>query len=297
MAMSRFHATRLYVLGLALACAAAFGPARTAQAQSWTGFYVGLNAGYGWGQGEEAMASVNTFAEPFAFPFTGPAISAASRSLANFSTSHNMSGWVGGGQLGYNVRLAGSLVVGIEADLQDLGGHDRTSTIGGTALADNTIGSTIFLNQNAVVMKSLDYLGTVRGRLGYLITPTVLGYVTGGLAYGRGSASTSVTHSCSPGNVSCAAFSDTTSFSSAGAASETRVGWTIGGGVEWDFARNWSLKGEYLYYDLGSIDYTLSPMTDFGDSGGGTIVRNIFALRASADFSGHLARIGINYKF
>ena len=92
---------------------------------------------------------------------------------------------------------------------------------------------------------SIDYLGTVRGRLGFLVTPTLLVYGTAGLAYA--SANLSATYTTY----------DLANFYGPGLAnpqnSDTRVGWTAGGGVEWMFLPNWSAKLEYLYYDLGSV--------------------------------------------
>lgn len=96
---------------------------------NWTGFYVGLNGGYGWGTG----AGVST------------------------------SGFVGGGQLGFNYQLNGGLVLGAETDIA-LSGMDGTA---------------------AGVTFSTDYLGSVRARLGYAVDRVML-YGTGGLAYGRG---------------------------------------------------------------------------------------------------------------
>ena len=94
------------------------------------------------------------------------------------------------------------------------------------------------------VQTGLVNFGTVRARAGYLVTPTLLAYVTGGLAYGQT-------------NVNAAMFSvDTagvvppetggTSYGS------VHAGWTAGAGVEWMFLPNWSAKLEYLYYDLGA---------------------------------------------
>jgi outer membrane immunogenic protein len=74
----------------------------------------------------------------------------------------------------------------------------------------------------------------VRGRVGYLITPTLLLYGTGGFAYGG-----------------VDAFQQSSTF----------TGWTAGGGVEWLFAPHWSAKAEYLYVNL----------TSSGNNGGGSL--------------------------
>ena len=74
-------------------------------------------------------------------------------------------------------------------------------------------------------------------------TPRVLLYVTGGLAYGglkTTGALAGVTANLSPGRV-------------VGSSTETRVGWTVGAGVEGMITQNWTAKLEYLYMDLGSV--------------------------------------------
>ena len=80
----------------------------------------------------------------------------------------------------------------------------------------------------------------MRGRFGYLLMPTLLIYGDGGLAYGGVNVSTSIFQANLP---------FTPAFASFGNLSGTEVGWTAGGGVEWMFLPNWSVKAEYLYYD------------------------------------------------
>ena len=91
--------------------------------------------------------------------------------------------------------------------------------------------------------KSLDYFGTIRGRIGYLLTPTLLGYVTGGAAYGQTGMASNV-----------ASFAPETQTTTVGgdSFSGVRLGWTAGAGLEWSLDPRWSVKAEYLYYDLGA---------------------------------------------
>jgi opacity protein-like surface antigen len=96
---------------------------------------------------------------------------------------------------------------------------------------------------SVTVNRSLEYFGTVRGRLGYAVTPTMLFYATGGLAYGGIATSTAVRQSLTPSLLT-----------SAGAKSDffnNRAGWTVGGGVESALTGELSAKLEFLYYDLG----------------------------------------------
>jgi outer membrane immunogenic protein len=134
----------------------------------------------------------------------------------------------------------------------------------------------------------MDYFGTVRGRIGVLATPTLLVYGTGGLAYGGIHSSTLI------GQAIAGAPAVPNIYSAFGSVSNTRVGWTAGGGVEWLFLPNWSIKLEYLYYDLGSVTYGLSPLQNFNSAG------TLFTSGASvsrARFTGNIARAGLNYHF
>jgi outer membrane immunogenic protein len=228
----------------------------------WTGFYVGLNAGGTWSDSN----SVDTAS--FA---TIPGTAALFANLASASVPVGQSGgFIGGGQIGYNWQFSNNFVAGIEADIQGVA-HSGNSGSAATAFFPvvTTLSST----------KTLDYLGTVRGRLGYLVTPTLLAYGTGGLAYGGVSSNTSIQQ-----------FGLTNGFVGLGAGnfSDTRVGWTAGGGVEWMFWPNWSAKAEYLYYDLGSVTYAGS--LNVGPIG--------YAIPLStARFNGHIVRAGVNYHF
>jgi opacity protein-like surface antigen len=83
--------------------------------------------------------------------------------------------------------------------------------------------------------------------------------------------------------------------STAGAISQTRTGWTAGAGLEWMFARQWSAKVEYLYYDLGSVTFGNGVLTTghgtFPGAGGPTIV----AGGTNVSFQGQIVRVGVNY--
>ncbi len=91
---------------------------------------------------------------------------------------------------------------------------------------------------------SLTWLGTTRARVGFVATPDnrLMIYATGGVAYGGGNSQFSV-------------FDATTNSIFSGNPSSTRVGWTIGGGVEYAITNNITIKGEYLYADLGSSNF------------------------------------------
>ena len=261
----------------------------------WTGFYVGLNAGGTWGNSN----NVRTVSAPIAaIPGSNSA-----RRYALFSAlgasgvgSGNTSGFIGGGQVGYNWQFYNSFVGGIEADIQGVAGNNRNTTTISAAGRFAFFGANEVLATAITTSKRLDYIGTVRGRLGWLFTPTLLAYGTGGLAYGGVSVSTGIAqfnNDCAqfPGNcISAATFSS-------GAFSDTRVGWTVGGGLEWMFWPNWSAKVEYLYYDLGNVTYSAGLLPTVGNTFlANTLVAAVVS-QSQTRFNGNIVRAGVNYHF
>ena len=99
---------------------------------------------------------------------------------------------------------------------------------------------------NTATSVSADWLFTARPRVGWAMREWLL-YVTGGLAVGRENFSQTI--------AILAPFTETSGFAT------TRAGWTVGGGIEYAIARNWSIRGEYLHVDLGTVNTagTLTP--------------------------------------
>ncbi|QGM99166.1 outer membrane protein [Methylocystis parvus] len=253
----------------------------------WTGFYVGLNAGGGWSSSTTTNVVTSPLGNPLLplSPFgVSEWLNVSAGGTGSLSSGSN-GGFLGGGQIGYNYQFYNSFVVGLEADIQGV----ATSGSGQSAL---TVLPTTFAGINSVtgisVSKSLDYIGTVRGRLGWLALPTLLIYGTGGLAYGGVNSTTGIFQQAD------VPFVDNFGTTSAGAFSDTRVGWTAGGGVEWMFWPNWSAKVEYLYYNLGTVTYSagsrlalLAPATPLW----------AHATQTSTSFNGNIVRAGVNYHF
>ena len=252
---------------------------------SWTGPYVGLTLGGDWTGGNVTEAVGTTFCNP-TVPgcAAGPAASTALAAAVpgTFSTSH--SGAIGGGEFGYNWQL-GPVVLGFEADISGSTLAGGTLTSGARAVAGfpaNTV--TVSASANAKV----DYLGTVRGRAGYLVMPPLLAYITGGLAYGGASSNTTLAESVD-GPCGCGDFPAVH-----GSTSGPRLGWIVGGGVEYMLAPHWTVKAEYLYYDLGSVTYALPAIVQTTDTG----VPFFGASTAShVAFTGNIARAGVNFGF
>ena len=232
-------------------------PPMVAQVYSWTGFYIGGNVGYGFsddqtvgttGQAAANIQNVNGGARPA------------------FVRQKN-DGFTGGGQIGYNWQFAPNFVFGLEADIAYTDfrttGVVSTTALNGVDRLNNSFTS------------GLEYLGTVRGRLGYAVDRTLF-YVTGGLAYGEVRNSANF-------------FGPAGQLQFTGSDRQTKTGYTVGGGVEYAFSPNWSMKGEYLYYDLGrdTVNVAVIP----GNGGGGT------GYNSSFRNDGSVVRVGLNYKF
>jgi outer membrane immunogenic protein len=252
---------------------------------TWTGLYVGLNAGGTWSNNNHVnTATADLFGNPDLGG--GPAFGVASAALATGSVPAKIDGFIGGGQIGYNWQLTNSWVVGLEADIQGIAASNGSTLVFSRTTVADFPGNPI--DQNLSSRRRLDYLGTVRGRVGFTITPTFLVYGTGGLAYGQTKASTSITQ------IVESAPALPNHYSSFGSFSNSRVGWTAGGGAEWLFAPNWSVKVEYLYYDLGSVTYGLSPLQNFNSAG------TLFTSGAPVSrtrFTGNIVRAGLDYHF
>jgi outer membrane immunogenic protein len=261
----------------------------------WTGFYIGLNAGGTWSSNN----AINTIAIPgpcdTGFAGTGcpsplPNFSMTSAELATFSVSRNTGAFIGGGQLGYNYQFGPSWVAGFEADIQGIAGATGRTTFTNTLTNPNFPGFPVL--ETASVSRQVNWLGTARGRLGWLATPTFLIYGTGGLAFGGDRANTNITQVILNDPLFGPYFSS-------GSLSNTRVGWTAGGGAEWMFLPNWSLKVEYLYYDLGRVSFALSPLVNIGLAGSavpGGVFSSAFPL-STTRFNGNIVRAGLNYHF
>jgi outer membrane immunogenic protein len=155
---------------------------------NWTGWYAGENAG----------ASFGNVKTDFNAPFT-VSLGGFTANFSDFAGAFTAypSGFMGGGQIGYNWQYSPLIVVGFEADFQ--GTVERDSSNLGISLGATTTNDTLTAVTNLTA--KIDWFGTVRGRIGYVWgNGNVLSYVTGGLAYGRveldGSRLFSASHLC-----------------------------------------------------------------------------------------------------
>jgi outer membrane immunogenic protein len=230
---------------------------------NWTGFYIGGNAGYSWGRSRNDANFFNNTTNVL---------------LATGSSSFDMNGWVAGGQIGYNWQSA-RWVFGLEGDAQATGQKGSTGyTCAGTVCSlSQTAVAFALAPVNVAFSQKLEWFSTLRGRVGYTFTPTVLGYVTGGAAIGEVNTNGVITGVAANGVASAAAFSG----------NDTRVGWTVGAGLEASLGGNWTGKVEYLYLDLGK--YTNSAV----------LLLNAPPSRVdlASRVTDNILRAGVNYRF
>lgn len=252
---------------------------------NWSGFYAGINIGYGWGRSATTVDFVD---------------SRGNAPLSSSAGTFNLDGVTSGGQLGYNWQRD-MFVLGLEADFQ---GSRRRSGLGALCAGapdglqdgvctpghrgDNTFDPALPVMFG--LTQKLDWFGTVRGRLGVAVTPRVLLYGTGGLAYGRVSTSGSVSAiniTGSPGSGDNLAF---TPVAASFSGSTTKFGWSAGAGIEGAFADNWSARLEYLYLDLGTVSGSFA--TPVIALSGAPLVVNY-----RSHITDNVLRFGLNYHF
>jgi high affinity Mn2+ porin len=178
----------------------------------WSGLYIGAHTGYGRG------ASSAVLSDP-----------------ATATVSNTFSGMIGGVQAGYNVRLPSGMLLGVEADFSFPNYLTSNSIVSGLATARSD------------VTEQLDYVGTARGRVGYVAGPW-LAYATGGLAWAG------------------ERFFNTPAIGGDEKTLHTRLGWAAGGGVEYGFTPHWSLRLEYLYSRFGKADIAFPSGTQYSSS-------------------------------
>lgn len=266
---------------------------------SWTGFYAGLNAGYGFG------ISSNAEHNGWANPLQGSVGSAAWAGANSWmGRGINQGGYVGGGQLGINYQISRNIVIGIETDMQGAGirgtgnangfapAYQDAFQVGNANTLINIPAGITTIANNQIIQAGIDWIGTGRARVGCLITPTSLVYATGGVAYGGAFLNTITTPEQFYQGSN--AVSSLVLSSQKVSKHNLLVGWTAGAGAEWMFMSNWSLKGEALFYDLGS------QLTNTTQYLGYSFLANLNPYGGSstrAYYNGVIARAGVNYHF
>ena len=234
---------------------------------NWTGYYAGVNLG--WGRDKSLTRYTPQDSDSAFLLNLGPPFLGTDKSKAG--------GLLGGFQVGYNYQFAPRWLIGLEGDIQ---------------LADINSGQsgTIYDNSSlqTVIGKSVNYFGTVRGRLGFVVADRLMVFGTGGLAYGdlgNTASLVSLTASSGPG-FSC--FAGTAPVCHTGT-SGLVAGWTAGGGLEYAFRNDWSVKAEYLYAHFDDPLRVVALRPSAGNP------PSTFIARFADDIN--IVRMGLNYRF
>lgn len=213
---------------------------------SWTGCYIGAHAGAGWGHSDFSGG-------------TGFSVVPAGDTIGVDSGAD----FVGGGQVGCDYQFATNWVVGLAGDFSwaNINGQTDDPFFGGK---NPTIPLTLH--------SRTDFVASATGRLGYAWDHYLL-YAKGGAAWSH--------NKYDVNNFACFIFTACNSN-----ATETRLGWTAGGGFEWAFAPNWSALVEYDHYGFGTKSYT------FVDPNNPTFPA-VFDVKQNVD----VVKVGLNYRF
>ena len=258
-------ATLIGTPALAADMALKAAPAPPAPVWSWTGFYLGGNAGGSWSRSDVdtnvAGGTYLVLCGPTCAPAVGNAASPGFRTNA----------FIGGVQAGYNYQM-NNMVLGIETDFDSF--HNRASATATQAYPG--FPTVMFTTQSNV---STDWLWTFRPRVG-VATQSFLVYATGGVAVTNLKYSENFTD-----NNTAPVFARESA-----SVSQTRAGWTVGGGAEAKLSTNWSVKAEYLYANFGSVSAT-GTLTTLSPFVGGEVFSH------TANLHTNIARVGLNYLF
>jgi outer membrane immunogenic protein len=244
---------------------------------SWSGVYAGLGVGT---RSTRTEATVTDWTST-----TGTSLSITCAFIAGFGAGSclnreplNDTAFRLSPYLGLNWQVAPQWVVGVEGDW---GFADKTATLTGvTYPASGLISATA--PEHFSVKTTWD--ASARGRIGFLTSPSVLVYATGGVAWLH----VESTSTCNVFNSSVAVLPCLNGFTPLTITnSHTKTGWTVGGGLEAMLWGNWIARGEYRYADFGTISNT-----DVR-----TVGADVFTVNYDLRIRAHTATFGLAYKF
>ena len=247
---------------------------------AWTGFYVGINGGYAWGNSSVAFTPNDPAAAAGTCGGGG-----APKGQCIGSVDFRRDGAVAGGQFGFNWQVNSHWLIGAEADYQ-------WSNLDGSVSSPFRLGNVGATNM--VASQTVESFGTIRARAGVVLAPPLLLYGTGGLAFGQVHENLRVpavaTGGLSPaGGFSYACTIGTTCF--AGSAAQTLFGWSAGAGAEYAITTNLIFRTELLYVHLSAPTVTATATA----VAAGTSPASIAAGFSPVYFA--VMRAGLNYKF
>jgi outer membrane immunogenic protein len=252
---------------------------------TWTGFYVGINGGFAWGNSSVAF----TANDPAALAGTCGGGGAPKGQCIN-SVDFRRDGAVAGGQFGFNWQVNSHWLVGAEADYQwsNLDGSVNSSFRLGNVGATNMVAS-----------QTVDSFGTVRARAGVILMPPLLLYGTGGFAFGQVRETLSVPGVANKGlppvgGLPLGGFSYFCTIGTAcfaGSASQTLFGWSAGAGAEYAITSNLIFRTELLYVHLSAPTVTATATAVTGTMAPASIAAGFSSIYFA------VMRAGLNYKF
>jgi outer membrane immunogenic protein len=247
---------------------------------AWTGFYVGINGGYAWGNSSVAFTPNDPAAAAGTCGGGG-----APKGQCIGSVDFRRDGAVAGGQFGFNWQVNSHWLIGAEADYQ-------WSNLDGSVSSSFRLGNVGATNM--VASQTVESFGTIRARAGVVLAPPLLLYGTGGLAFGQVHENLRVpavaTGGLSPaGGFSYACTIGTTCFT--GSAAQTLFGWSAGAGAEYAITTNLIFRTELLYVHLSAPTVTAIATA----VAAGTSPASIAAGFSPVYFA--VMRAGLNYKF
>jgi outer membrane immunogenic protein len=271
-------------------------PPALAPVYSWTGFYGGVNVGYGWANSSNNW---NIFNTGTTFGLGTICTPAGTALCVGGNDSNHLDGALGGVQAGYNWQMA-NYVFGIETDI------DITGQKGSQIFNTSTPGFTGFTTAapvSASYAEKLLWFGTLRGRIGFT-SNQLLFYGTGGLAYGEVKMNGSATISGAnfPGQVGgpvCTVFLPAIGSCplAAWSGNDTKVGFVLGGGIEGLLIDKWTWKIEYLFVDLGKVNASFATPSECFGGPGGCIAVGPGSGTISSLITDNIVRVGLNYQF
>jgi outer membrane immunogenic protein len=234
-------------------------PPPAAPVSTWSGCYIGLHGGVAFGRSPTmSWMDVNP----------GPGSGAIQYDPINFGRSSTSDG-IGGAQLGCNWQVSPSYVLGLEGDAS------WTRLSNSASVNTLSAGGVPFGAGSVAMTEKTDFLGSVRGRAGFLWSGALF-YATGGVAWAHENF-TGMESYPNP------AFTSATSFS------KTPTGWVAGAGVETMIKANWLLRAEFLYYGFNGTTSTV-PVVPF-------IALHPANIYGYGSNNIGVVRVGLSYKF
>lgn len=293
------------------------------QSSLWTGPYVGLSAGYVWGEadvksegevlsdGLTPLEALNGHEGDENYGFKDLLFGQAVEKFSALSGSDDGSSFLWGANLGYNYQVSDLIVMGVDINIgkSDLsaGGSATNSAYVAYDYPGGDEGTDI--TGTTSVNAEIDWFSTFAGRLGFLATPDLMVYGMGGVAVGEVSVHadgsyvfsghpTGDPEYCWNGDSSCDPQdpSNTGTFNSKSDSDpQWKVGYVVGGGLEYALNESWTIRGEAAYWNLGktSSSSTLA-VTGYYDGDEGSLVSST---KGSVTLDGYLARATIAFHF